>query len=290
MGESSMKTASPIVPMFFGLVVSAFIVGGALAEERVLEEELVIQDPTVARAKKLLVGGAVEYWYVSGPLTSTTTGERIGSIDGSMVGGSGYVGYDNLTLMISYKQGEFDSDLATSFREVVRDEYEIKLRYLFRDTCFPCLLVDNERVLGVVPYVMAGYNRTKLDSTLTVKTPGFVFVSSLSPNLFREFVYDSGLVGVGGILPFGNTGLGMRGDLSVWYTSTDRTIINPAPGVAREDSGTGIGGQAHLTGYWKIYKGLNVQVGAKYSSLNGGGVGTYNRLGLFSMLGYTHKF
>ena len=286
-----MKTASRIVAMFVGLVASAFIVGGAVAQERVLEEELVIQDPTVAPKKKYLVGGALDYWIVRGPLRSTASGQKIGTIDGSMIGGSGYLGYDNWTLMFSYKEGSFDSNLPPSIiREVDRDEFEIKLRYLFRDTCFPCLLVDNERILGVVPYVMVGYNRTTLDATRRITEPGFFFVSSGNTTLLQEFVYDSVLLGVGGVLPFGDTGLGIRGDLSLWYTSTDRTLKNPAPGVRTDASGTGIGGQAHLTGYWNIYKGFNLQAGAKASSLNGGGVGTYNRVGFFAQLGYTYRF
>lgn len=293
-GESEMKTAIWYRAFFAGLVGSAFIVSGAFAQERVIEEELILKDPTVAERGKFLIGGAADLWYVRGPLKSRAEGRNIGTIEGSMVGGSGYLGYDNFTLMLSYKQGDFESDLNKdgfrSVRNTDRDEFEIKLRWMFRETCFPCLLVRDKKILGVVPYVMAGYNRTKLDVNRRFTTLGIVFVESGSDILLREFVYDSGLVGVGGILPFGDTGLGIRADVSAFYTSLERTTTNPAPGVNPDASGTGIGGQAHLTGYWNIYKGFNLQAGAKYSSLNGGDAGRYDRVGFFAQVGYTHRF
>lgn len=266
--------------LWASVAVSVLLVNGAFAEERVIEEELVLFDPTVAEEKKFLAGGALDYWYVKGPLRGQNQ-EVVGDIEGFMIGGTVYLGYDDFTLMLSQKKGDFNSTFATQTRDVDREEFDVRLRWMFRDT----------EILGITPYLLAGYNRTRLEQTSSITVAGRVFDDSGEETLLVDRVYDSGVAGFGGILPFGDSGLGLRADVSALYSSATREIKNPGAGVDPDQSGSGLGGMAHITGYWTIYKGLSIQAGAKGSFLNGGPeVGRYGRVGFFGQLGYTFRF
>lgn len=81
--------------------------------KRVIEEQITLKDPTVAEPKKWLIGGSLEYWYISGPYdTYNAAGKQVtsGNINGGMPGGNITIGYDKFTLQYSYRPGEFDID------------------------------------------------------------------------------------------------------------------------------------------------------------------------------------
>ena len=277
--------------LFIGILMSFLFVLNVFAQDepkdqqkRVIEEELVLKDPTVAAEKKWLVGASVEGWYVNSPYNryySNGTKASDGTMSGGMPGGNIFVGYDDFTLQYSYRAGSFDIDSTWAGSGVVtkltqdQAEHEITLRYLIKPLSFK----------HFVPYAIAGYNHTTRKDKETIITPGWVWGYNLSTVKTFDKTYKSPLLGIGAIVPFNNY-LGMRGDLRVLYSFAD---VVRDDGYSVSDSGVGCSGIA--TFYWNIWEGLNLQVGAKGLYLNGGNkVGTDGKIGGFAMLGYVYKF
>jgi hypothetical protein len=252
-------------------------------QKRVIEEELVLKDPTVAAEKKWLVGGSYEFWYVGGSYNRYNNGVKIadGSISGIMNGGNIFVGYDDFTLQYSYRAGSWDTNFdyvgggASTKLTQEQSESEIRLRYLIKPLAFK----------HFVPYVLAGYNYTTKKDTETIQTAGYTWLYNGGKVKAENRTYSSPEVGIGAIVPFNNY-IGMRGDASAMFTSAD---------YKRDDgytvSDNGIGANVIGTFYWNIWEGLNMQIGAKWLYLNGGDkIGYDSKVGGFAMLGYVFKF
>lgn len=268
-------------------VVSQFLAAApALAQDgRVIDDEIVLMDPTVSAPQKWVAGASAEYWFMAGPYnTKNAAGEVTakGTINGSIPGGNVFIGYDKFTLQYSHREGflnikQSDTDNANIIynskdRQI---EEEVTLRYLFK---------ANKHFS---PYVLVGYNETSLAVRKEIE-PGSGFVWTYNNTRFwgDRTTYSSGLVGLGAIVPLNQT-IGFRADARLLYT---RAVY------ARDDrnltrSGNGIGGGATGTVYVNIVRGLNVQAGVKGQVLNGGkNVGAYGRIGMFASAGYSHKF
>lgn len=259
------------------------------AGSRLSEESIVTQDPTVANRGKFMLGVGADAWYVYEPWQRTfaataQSDEKVwsGSSSAFIGGGSFYAGYDDLTLMFSAKTGPVNrkvsgtwpvSNAPGTYKEKLDEtEFEIGLRYLFRD----------KKVLGIHPYILAGYNYITLTGTESYTWRG------------REFGYSSTetwnvpYIGIGGILPLGSEGrFGLRGDMSASYSwesyRSDRNY---------KQNGSGPGFVAHLTGYVNIFEGFSLQVGTKALYLNGEGGQTTSdgRVGAFAQIGYKYRF
>ncbi|MEW6670590.1 MAG: hypothetical protein AB1427_02750 [Thermodesulfobacteriota bacterium] len=267
-----------------GLSVSIFLAGNALAQSRVIEEQIVLKDPTVSAPKKWAVGASAEFWYVFGPYDSYDNGVKVadGYINSTMPGGNAFIGYDNWTLQFSYRAGDADikmtdvSGTPTWNEKQDQKEFEVTLRYLIRAWS----------AKHFVPYLLGGYNSTALDKIYTLETPGWTWTSTGTPVVHYENDYRSWMLGVGAVVPF-NQSIGIRGDVRVAFTDAESKNTD----TGSEWSDSGIGGVGFLTGYWNIFEGLNFQVGGKFQYLNGGdNVASYGRLGVFAMLGYSYKF
>lgn len=248
--------------------------------KRVIEEQLVLKDPTVAAEKKWTIGGSFEYWYMIGPYNrydSAGTMTATGNISGDMPGGNIFVGYDNFTVQYSYRPGEFDVDstylgsgIKTSEKQKAKDS-EITLRYLFRGK-------------KISPYVIVGYSDISIKSRNEIKTPGAVWSYNGKTVSEHEQTYKSFLAGVGLIVPVYKE-FGLRGDIRGAFTKTEEERDD-----GRRITGSGIGFGGTLTGYLNISKGLNLQAGFRGLRLNGGDATWYKRYGSFASLGYTHRF
>lgn len=279
-----MKLRNTVVAGLIAVAAGTLIVAGAFGQERVITEEILVQDPTVPALDKWLVGVSGEIWYINGPLRSRG-GRAKGTITGTLPGGSLYVGKGNWTLMASFKKGDFDKDLTfvDGFStKAVEDlqTFDVRLRYMFRDA----------RILGAVPYVMVGYNRTETDVDTTV-SPGFIFVATGTPNLKVDTRYNMAAGGIGVLVPFGDGRFGVRADVTGLVGQGDDEIKNALPGVDVEDSGIAYGGVGHVTAYYNIGGGFNIQAGAKGTHFEGsGGVRSFSRLGVFGMVGFVHRF
>ena len=257
----------------------------ALAQ-RVIEETLVVTDPTVAAPRNWVVGGALEYWYVKGDFTKyNSSNQKIaeGDIQFSQPGGSLWVGYSDFTVLVTSRSGKGDQTLTyepgvltgtsiTTTSEVKQKDTEIILRYLARPLS----------ASGVTPYVGAGYTETKfdLDETLPV---GFVWTVNSQRTRHYRYTYKGPLLGLGAIFPFNET-FGARVDGRLKFYSAEVTS------EYGRTTGNGTGGDFIVTGYANFWRGFNVQGGYKFASLKGGDVGYLNRNGLFGMLGYTARF
>jgi hypothetical protein len=278
--------------LFIGILMSFLFIANVFAQDepkdqqkRVIEEELVLKDPTVAAEKKWLIGGSYEFWYVGGSYNRYDNGVKIadGTISGIMNGGNIFVGYDAFTLQYSYRAGSWDTNFdynngALTKLTQEQSESEIRLRYLIKPIAFK----------HFVPYVLAGYNYTTKKDTETISN---AYHWGYTPNVnahkvkVEDRTYSSPEVGIGAIVPFNNY-IGMRGDVSVMFTSAD---YKRDDGYTASDSG--IGANAIGTFYWNIWEGINMQIGAKWLYLNGGDkIGYDSKVGGFAMLGYVYKF
>ncbi len=265
------------------LAINIIFTCNVFAQERVIEEELVLKDPTVSAPKKWAIGISGEYWYVGGDYTITSDGTTVaeGTIDGDMYGGNFLIGYGNWTVQASYREADWDVDLHSTIYHTdytskqEQDEKEITLRYLMRGL--------SSRHFA--PYIIAGYTEVNLKDTQTIKTPGWIWTRSGTNVIVDDYTYKAPMLGLGAVVPF-NKYLGIRGDIRAAFTDAEVTYEN---GQSYSDDGIGYVG--FLTGYWNIIQGLNLQAGGKYLRLDGGDkVTTYNKAGAFVMLGYSYKF
>lgn len=252
-------------------------------QPRVIEEEIVLKDPTVAQPRKWLIGGSGELWYVWKNWVRWDNDKEYNSglIKGIMPGGTVYAGYDNLTLSYTYRHGDWDgsSDTskvagATAKLSQNQTEHEITGRWLFKTS------------KHFNPYALAGYNYTIRKETMTVDAAHPHSYNS-APVSNSERTYNAPLVGFGAIVPF-NERYGMRADLRLMYLWADWKRDDGA-----KESKTDFGGAVVGTFYANIWKGLNSQIGWKYQRLGineGGNLGATSKTGVFAMIGYTLKF
>lgn len=251
-------------------------------EGRVIEDELVLQDPTVAAARNWAVGGSLEGWFVAGPYNQTQNGNTIanGTINGVEPGGNAFVGYGPVTLQYSHREGKFTIDETyteagnpQTVNTEKQFETEITARWLFKVSPH------------FNPYVLLGYNDTNVTENDVITTPNFHWPYNGKPVLADQTHYSSVLFGGGAILPF-NPHVGMRADLRILSTSGKFVRDD---GFSTTGSGAGVAGT--ITGYVNILQGFNVQAGFKGQALNAGNsVPSYSRFGLFGSLGYSYKF
>ena len=263
-----------------GLSSSAFA-------QRVIEETLVVTDPTVAAPRNWIVGGAVEYWYVKGDFTQYNNANQkvaTGDISFKQPGGSLWIGYGDFTLLVTSRSGKGDQNLTyaagtinaaslSTHSDVKQADTEVLVRWLARPLS----------AKWVTPYVVVGYTETKFDVDETLQ-PGFIWTINGTPTRHFRYDYKGPLLGIGGIFPFSET-FGMRVDGRAKFYSAEVTS------EYGKRTGNGVGNDFILTGYVNFLKGFNLQAGYKFASLRGGeDVGYLNRNGVFGMLGYTARF
>jgi hypothetical protein len=274
-----------VVGFMINMVFTCNVFAQQEEERRVIEEELVLTDPTVSAKGKWVIGGSYEYWYVEQDYdmyNQAGTKQTEGTLDGDMHGGNIVLGHGNWTIQFSYREGDFDATQrwisvpVTTKTLEEQEEYEITLRYLMRD-------------LGsrhFVPYIIGGYNTTDVKATNTIITPGYIWTRTGTTQSWDKYEYKAYLIGVGAIIPF-NKYIGIRGDIRGGFGETERQLD-----TGKKYTGDGGAFVGHLTGYWNIFKGLNLQVGSKYQYLEGGSVNIrdFNKSGFFAMFGYSYRF
>lgn len=259
----------------------------ACAEEtRVVDDEIVLLDPTVSAPRKWAVGGAMETWYLNGPWYTNINGNRVseGTIAGVMPGENFFIGYDNFTLQYSRRDGKFDVErtftpygmtyytpATHSLQSQRQVEDEATLRYLWKMSP------------KINPYLLVGYNKTVVDIDEIYYLASGAKSGRVESN---RSAYSSGLVGVGAIVPL-NRRVGFRGDGRMMFTSgkyQNRRSNYTA-------SSNGVGAAATGTVYFNVFEGFNLQAGFKGQFLNGGEqVSSFGRFGIFGSAGYSYKF
>lgn len=270
------------------LALAALAFSTSALSQRVIEETLVINDPTVAAPRNWIVGAAGEFWYVSGDYVQyNSNNDKIGegNLSFTQPGGSLWVGYGDFTVLLTGRSGKGDQTLTyqpgvitagsvTTTSDIRQKDAEIIVRWLARPLS----------ARWVMPYVVVGYTQTKFDQDESLPA-GQTFPTINTQTRHFRYTYQGPLLGIGGIFPITEM-FGARGDLRVKFYDAEVTS------EYGKKSGSGAGADIILTGYMNFWKGFNLQAGIKASSLNGGKeVGSsVTRSGLFGMLGYTARF
>jgi hypothetical protein len=258
------------------------------APVRVIEQDLLVTDPTVAAPRHWLVGAAIEGWYVTTPNAPYTTPGLSGTqtATGSAIGGNITIGYDDVWAILSYRAGSFKDNvslqtpLIADFANAEKtSELELKIRYLFRDT----------QIAGLTPYMLVGYNFVALDANKTFTTPHVIWTGTGTPTFLRTDDYNSAFVGLGGIVPF-NRWFGMRADLVAAATYGFQNNTNILPAFSSSQTGTGMGVMAHATVYFNLAENLTLQFGVKGAKIWMYNIDDYGAIGGYANLGYTVRF
>ena len=286
--EDGMKKARHLIyfccTLLFSLTATELFAEDNKDKTRVIEDEIVLADPTVAKPKHMLVGGSGEIWYVWKNWIRWDNNKEYnhGLIKGFEPGGTLYVGYDKFTLSYTFRRGNWDGDsdtasVAGSSAKLSQQqtEHEIAGRWLFS--------TQNKHIN---PYLLAGYNYTNRKDVMKVDA-AHPFSYNANTTSRSERTYNAPFLGTGLIVPF-NDRFGVRGDLRLMALFADWKRDDGAT-----DSKTDLGGAAVGTLYANIWKGLNAQMGWKYQRFGikeGGELGATSKTGGFLMLGYTHKF
>lgn len=257
--------------------------------QRVIEETLVVSDPTVASPRNWIVGAAAEVWYVSGDYVQTDNNNNKiadGNLSFTQPGGSLWVGYGDFTVLFTARSGKGDQTLTygpgvvaaqsvTTTSEIRQKDTEIILRWLARPLSGR----------WVVPYGVVGYTETKFDQdeTLPAGSPPWPMINTQTRH-FR-YTYKGPLLGIGAIFPITEM-FGARVDGRIKFYDAEVTS------EYGKKSGSGAGADIIVTGYMNFWRGFNLQAGIKASSLNGGEElgSAVTRGGVFGMLGYTARF
>lgn len=247
---------------------------------RIIEESLLVQDPTIARPKHLTVGGNIEYWYVTQDYDTPGNAAASGSLAGSMPGGSFFIGYDDLTFQVSYRDGSWDAkqhitSYNVDYNKNLKDkELELAFRYVFYKSRW------------FNPYALLGYNYKEIRVRSELTTPKAVWDIVMSPVIGGVSYHNSILTGLGNITPI-NKWVGVRTDFRMMI---DDYRFSDDIGTKRSNWGTWY--RATLTGYLNIFEGINFQTGFRYDllpgSVNNGD--SRDKLGYFASLGYAYKF
>ena len=268
------------------LAAAAGLGGSALAQTRVIEETLVVRDPTVAPAGGSVFGASAEALYINAPFSSFSTSDdgtlEEGRAKATSYGGNVFAGYGDFTAQYTYRAARGHSTLTHEPSSSVPERYshsveavprqqEILLRWLGRGISMS----------WCTPYLYLGY--TWLDSEFDdVRSTG-TWPASGTNTLHSKVETRSGIGGLGLIVPFSEN-WGLRGDIGV--TNTKMTS-NRQGHQQVEDKG--IGSRWTGTFYWTFARSWNAQLGARYEYFNGERAGSMTIAGVFAMLGVTFK-
>ena len=138
------------------------------------------------------------------------------------------------------------------------------------------------------PYLLVGYSNSVFDSPTTILNPFTVFTVTQTPVLQRSMDYNQAFAGVGDIHPF-NDRSGIRADLVLSGVSVVTTESNVLPGFTNKFTGSGWGGRAHTTLYYKLTDNLVASFGAVAVGVETN-VYSYRYLGVYTNLGYNIRF
>ncbi len=253
--------------------VLATISTATFAADRVIEESLVYKDPTVSRQNQMVKGISLDYYSFSQNVSfaNAPNPDITGTIAYQQPGISGFVGYGDITLMVSYRSGTGTADFSAQFtglgtltlnESFTQSEYEFDLRWL----------MTNFQTTYFTPYALIGYAGTKFNSTIT--TPSLPSYSQSS-----EATDTVPLLGIGGIIPISDK-FGFRVDEKFGFVSD--TYSDSAGSVSSSYNIS----RLTATMYYNFADSWNGQLGARYESNN---TGTPSTTGFYGMLGYTFR-
>lgn len=218
--------------------------------ERVVEEFLVVKDPTVSNRDGWVFGLALEDYYMKSKL-------KIGSFDMpisvNMPGYSAWAAYGQFSILGSYKHGKGDaadsslgSNVGTILHDFTINEYDVNLRWIVKAL--------SARHLS--PYLLYGYSeREMVDNTkATISKYELIATSTEKSNYF----------GGGAILPVTDA-FGLRADYRYIKKMRGEFEMSDAFGKER-DSYEKSYDVWTVSGYYNITKSINLQAGVRRMS------------------------
>jgi len=211
----------------------------AFAQQRVVEESLVYDDPTVAKPGRWLFGVGVDYYNYSSRTQFTNNSGQTYNSDTkfSQPGASAWIGYGDFTLLSSYRQGSGTTNFPGNTGYTTdQKEFDLSLRYLIKP-------------LGAkyfVPYVLAGYTRLEVKDTIS---PSQAITTT---------TYNAPGIGVGGIIPITEK-YGLRADYRRYKGTSSSQSNDPADNFNPWTQFVKI----TATAYYNITDNINLQLGAR---------------------------
>jgi hypothetical protein len=238
----------------------------AYAEERVLEDSLVYDDPTVSKPGKWAFGGAVGAYYSNSNTSGTDTSGNVNTATQQFTQpqGSLFAGYGDFTLLARYQKINATTGFTNNTMKNSGDTYSVDLRWLITDL----------QVRYFVPYVLASYVN---------QTENYTF-SNIDHGVQQtgKTVSKGPGFGLGGIIPITDK-YGLRADLRQ-YNANPITTSNLYSGL---NSNRNIQYRlAQATAYYNITDSINLQVGGQYTYIANQAQST--SYGFVMSLGYTY--
>ena len=235
----------------------------AFAQQRVVEESLVYDDPTVAKPGKWIFGASIDYLNTSANSeTKDSTGDANGyqKSNSSQIGGSAYVGYGDFSILANYAPSKTTINNTSGVKTAETAWLgEVNLRWLIMDL----------KTQYFVPYVLGGYVRYMSSGTSTGSWTGWQKGTIEGPGL-----------GVGGIVPLSEK-YGFRADIKQYYANTKNTNSNSSYNTTDKQQFWMI----TATAYYNITQNVNIQVGAQNNFIQG--IPYSSQTGVYGKVGYT---
>jgi len=250
-----MRLKQSLLFITFGFI---FYSAGVFSQSRVLEESLVFSDPTVAKSGKWLFGVGVDYYSWS---KQTSNGTYTEVMKVSQPGVNTWIGYEDFTLLMSYKQGYGTTNYpgnSGGFRSDNKD-LDITLRYL--------IMPLSKKYF--VPYVLAGYTDMVIKDT-----------QYSNSQIVTKTYFKAPSIGVGGIIPVTEK-YGFRADYKRYKGTSSSQSNDPYDNFIPWTQFIRI----TATVYYNITENINLQVGARTEYFQH--VSQSTQTGGYASLGYT---
>jgi hypothetical protein len=258
-----------ILKLSIPVLIFSLLSGIASAQQRVVEESLVYDDPTVAKENKWVKGILLGYYYSNADSSVTnSSGTDIRTQQKfSQPAAQAFVGYGNFTLLGSYEKKNVTTSVpnssASSSTTMKEDgnTYGLDFRYL----AIPL------QQKYFVPYALLSY---------VTSHSGVEFNTYSNGVQKRNFNHAKGPgIGAGGIIPLTNK-FGFRVDIRQYQLKTNNTNNYSASIEARNLEYR----LATTTAYYNLTEGVTLQLGGTYSYLNN--IANSTSLGLNAAIGF----
>jgi len=253
----------------FALAVGMFatLSTGAFAQNRVVEESLVYDDPTVARSGKWVYGAAIGAYYSNSNTSGTnTSGNTVNATQQfTQPQGSVFVGYSDVTLLLRYQRINATTQFGDNRMTTKGDTLSADLRYL----------VMPLQAKYFVPYVLASY----VDQT---ENETFSYVNNSGLQQTGKVVAKGPGLGIGGIVPITEK-YGVRLDVRQ-YSLTSTVTSNMFSGLNGSRNLQYRMGQATM--YYNLSDHVNIQIGGQATYIPNQSQST--SYGFITMLGVSY--
>jgi hypothetical protein len=250
-------------------IALAFTSCGVIAAERVVEDSLVYDDPTVSKPGEWKGGVSFDLYRFTSPVAAQNTqGQSVSATQNlTQPGVSGFVGYGDFTLMASYRQGQSTTQYGSPVNNTGTTsayETEFDLRYLITPLAMEYF----------VPYVLASYLDHRESDYVTVYQGGV-----------QEHNWSNARgpgAGLGGIIPITDK-FGFRVDERIFSaTNTNTSNLYSAFNYTNHLNVF----QTTIVGYYNITENINAQAGFRSQQVHQSTLNSTTN-GVYATLGYT---